>query len=158
MLTQVVGQRPVGWTCQGMSGTANTNRLLAQEGYTWNSDDVSDDAPFIKKTEAGELVILPRHGLPMNDLSMWARATTSPQIIWENFKDTFDTLYAEAASGRSRFIDITLHAHMAGRPTLIPNTRKMIRYAQEHDGVWFARRKDLANWVNSCDRKDFVVD
>jgi hypothetical protein len=34
----------------------------------------------------------------------------------------------------------------------------MIRYAQEHDGVWFARRKDLANWVNSCDRKDFVVD
>jgi peptidoglycan/xylan/chitin deacetylase (PgdA/CDA1 family) len=158
MLTQVAGERPVGWICQGFSGTKNTNRLLAQEGYIWNSDDASDDIPFITKTEAGELVVLPREGIPMNDLSMWARATTSPQVIWENFKDTFDTLYAEAASGRPRILDLTLHAHMAGRPTLIPNTRRMIQYAQAHEGIWFARRKDLAAWVNSCPREDFVVD
>jgi allantoinase len=35
---------------------------------------------------------------------------------------------------------------MAGRPTMIPTVRKCLAYAKQHDGVWFARRKDIAQW------------
>jgi allantoinase len=36
---------------------------------------------------------------------------------------------------------------MAGRPTLIPTVRKCIAYARKHKGVWFARKRDIAEWA-----------
>lgn len=149
MLTQVAGERPVGWVCQGLAGTSNTNRFLAEEGFLWNGDDASDDIPFLRPTEAGPLVIFPRLGLTMNDLPMWLKGRNSPAVIWDNFKDTFDTLYAEAVAGRPKLIDITFHGHVAGRPTMIPTMRKIIEYARQHEGVWFTRRKDVAAWVRT---------
>lgn len=149
VLTEVAGERPVGWISVGLTGTSNTNRLIAQEGYVWNADDASEDVPFLRSTENGELVVFPRAGLPMNDLLMWALAKNPPGVIWENFKDTFDTLYAEGAAGRAKIIDITLHAHMAGRPTMTPTVRRMIDYARQHEGVVFATRRDVAGWVKS---------
>jgi len=147
VLTAIAGERPVGWVSVGLTGTPNTNRLLVEEGYRWNSDDASDDIPFLRRTPAGDIVVFPRAGLPMNDLLMWATARNPPSVIWENFKDTFDTLYAEGAAGRPKIIDITLHGHMAGRPTMAPTIRKMIQYAKQHEGVWFARRRDVADWT-----------
>jgi peptidoglycan/xylan/chitin deacetylase (PgdA/CDA1 family) len=158
VLTEIAGERPVGWISVGLTGTTNTNRLLAQEGYLWNADDASDDLPFLRPTEHGSLVVFPRAGLPMNDLNMWALARNSPSVIWDNFKDTFDTLYAEGATGRPKIIDITLHGHMAGRPTLIPTVRRMIQYAKDHQGVWFARRKDVASFVRGYDHPAFQAD
>jgi len=157
ILTEIAGERPVGWISVGLTGTTNTNRLIAQEGYLWNADDASDDIPFMRHTENGDLVVFPRAGLPMNDLTMWALARNSPSVIWENFKDTFDTLYVEGEKGRPKIIDITLHGHFAGRPTLIPTVRKMLAYAKDHDGIWFARRKDVAEWVRGYDGPEFRV-
>lgn len=157
ILTEVAGETPVGWVSNGLTGTTNTNRLLAQEGYIWNADDASDDIPFIRKTEAGDLVIFPRAGLPMNDLGMWALAKNSPSVIWDNFKDTFDTFYAEGAAGNGRIIDITLHGHMAGRPTLTPTVRRMLGYAKTHEGVIFVTRREVASWVMANNDPDFIV-
>lgn len=151
VLTQIAGERPVGWISVGLTGTQNTNDLIAQEGYLWNSDDASDDIPFIRPTRHGDLVIFPRAGLPMNDLIMWATAKNSPTVIWDNFKDSFDTLYGESVAGRPKVIDITLHAHMAGRPTLAPTIKRMLEYAQEHEGVWFATRREVAHWAKSAE-------
>jgi hypothetical protein len=36
---------------------------------------------------------------------------------------------------------------MAGRPTLIPTLRKCIDYARQHEAVWFARKRDIAEWA-----------
>ena len=74
----------------------------------------------------------------MTDITAWTLAYNSPTVIWDNFKDTFDSLYAESATRGARMIDLTLHAHVAGRPTLIPTIRSMLRYAQAHEGMWFA--------------------
>lgn len=158
VLTQVAGERPVGWVSVGLTGTINTNRLLAQEGYIWNADDASDDIPFVMEAGSGKIVIFPRAGLPMNDLAMWALARNPPSVIWENFKDTFDTLYAEGAKGRAKIIDITLHGHMAGRPTLLPTVRKMLSYALQHEGVLFTTRRDIAKWSMEYAHPEFAVD
>jgi len=147
ILEQVSGTRPVGWTSPGNSGTDNTLDLLAAEGYVWNGDDASEDLPFRKATKNGDIVIMPRANLPQNDLIMWVFQKNPPEVIWSGFKATFDQLYAEGRKGSPKWIEITLHCHVAGRPTLIPTIRQCLAYAKQQEGVWFARKRDIAEWL-----------
>ena len=146
-LTDAAGVRPVGWTSPGSAGSANTLSFLKGEGYIWNGDDASDDLPFLKDTKNGPMVIMPRTNMPQNDLIMWVLGRNPPEILWQGFKDTFDTLYAEGKAGSPKWTELTLHCHMAGRPTLIPTVRKCIDYARQHEGVWFPRKRDIAEWA-----------
>ena len=147
ILTETAGHAPVGWTSPGSAGSANTLSFLKGEGYIWNGDDASDDLPFLKDTKNGKMVIMPRTNIPHNDLVMWAMAKNPPGVIWDGFKDTFDQLYSEGKKGSPKWTEITLHYHMAGRPTLIPTIRKCLEYAKQHEGVWFARKRDIAEWA-----------
>lgn len=141
------GVRPVGWTSPGSTGSEHTIRILKEEGYIWNGDDLSDDLPFVVESGAGPFVMMPRQSLATNDITHWVFSRHSPNVMWEGFRDTFDALYAEAQEGGARSIDITLHAHMAGRPTLIPAIERMLSHALEHDGVYFTRKCDIARWT-----------
>jgi hypothetical protein len=49
--------------------------------------------------------------------------------------------------GQSEGIEMTLHCHMAGRPTLFPTIRRCIEYAKQHVGVVDARKRDIAEWT-----------
>ncbi len=155
VLTEASGSRPVGWVSPGMTGTGNTDRFLVQEGFLWSGDDASDDLPFIRRVGEGRLCVFPRAGLPTNDLRMWALAATSPEVIWHNFKATFDTLYAEGAAGRPKVLDITFHCHMAGRPTLNPIIRQLLNYVLQHEGVWIASRGEVARWALAYEGDEF---
>jgi allantoinase len=146
-ITDAGGVRPVGWTSPGSAGSANTLGFLAGEGYLWNGDEADDDLPYVKATVKGPIVLLPRVNTPTNDLSIWIMGKNPPSVIWEQFKDTFDELYSEGERGYPKWIEIVLHAHMAGRPTLIPTVRRCIAYAKQHENVWFARKRDLAEWA-----------
>ncbi|BCH29339.1 hypothetical protein MesoLjLc_12690 [Mesorhizobium sp. L-8-10] len=141
------GVRPVGWTSPGSTGSQHTIRILKEEGYIWNGDDVSDDLPFVIESGAGPFVMMPRQSLATNDITQWVLSRNPPSVMWEGFKDTFDTLYSEACDGWGRSIDITLHAHMAGRPTLIPTIQRMLDYTRQHEGVFFTRKRDIADWA-----------
>ncbi|MDB5999998.1 MAG: hypothetical protein JWP52_1697, partial [Rhizobacter sp.] len=143
-LVKACGVRPVGWTSPGSSGSDHTIDLLCEQGYQWVGDDASDDIPFVVKTKHGPFTILPRTNMSTNDITMWVFPKNPPSTLFESFKDTFDQLYAEGAAGTPKWIDLTLHAHMAGRATLIPTIRKCIDYARQHDGVFYTRKCDLA--------------
>lgn len=147
VLTEAAGVRPVGWTGPGSTRSAHTWSFLKAEGYLWNGDDASDDLPFLHQTEHGPLVILPRTNSPHNDLTMWLVPRNPPDILWQGFKESFDQLYAEGNNGNPKWIEITLHCHIAGRPVLQPTIRRCLDYAKKHDGVWFARRCDIAEWA-----------
>ena len=146
-ITDAAGVRPIGWTSPGSAGSSNTLQFLASEGYLWNGDEADDDLPYVETTAKGPMVRLPRVNTPTNDLSIWIAGKNPPSVIWEQFKDTFDELYAEGERGYPKWIEIVLHAHMAGRPTLIPTIRRCIAYAKQHQDVWFARKRDIAEWT-----------
>ncbi len=154
VLAAVSGARPVGWISPALAGSRNTCQILVEEGYLWNGDDASDDLPFPRDTPKGPIIIMPRTNMPQNDLFMWLLTKNPPDVIWQGFKDTFDELYAESEGGAPKWTEITLHAHIAGRPTLIPTIRKCLNYAKQHDGVWFARPMDIARWALERERKD----
>lgn len=147
VLEKAAGIRPVGWTSPGSAGSANTLSFLKQEGYLWNGDDASDDLPFLRDTASGPMVIMPRTNIFHNDYVMWVGAKNPPGVIWDGFRDTFDELYSEGLRGSPKWTELTIHFHMAGRPTIIPTLRKCFAYAKQHQDVWFARKRDIAEWA-----------
>jgi peptidoglycan/xylan/chitin deacetylase (PgdA/CDA1 family) len=147
VLAEAAGTRPRGWLSPGYTGTAESNAILASEGYAWAGDDASDDLPFIEETAGGAIVVIPTPGFTTNDLSNWLAPRNPPGIIWDGFKDTFDQLYREGRDGSSKWIEIVLHSHVAGRPTLIPTVRRCLDYAIWHDEVVFMRRCEIADWA-----------
>lgn len=147
ILSEAAGIRPVGWTSPGSAGSERTYEFLIEQGYIWNGDEAADDIPYLRKTDAGTIAMLPRTNTLLNDLGMWIWGKNPPGIIWDSFSDTFDELYREGLEGCPKWMEVTLHAHMAGRPTLLPTIRKCLRYAQDHYGVWFATRKEIALWT-----------
>jgi peptidoglycan/xylan/chitin deacetylase (PgdA/CDA1 family) len=147
VITEAAKVRPVGWVSPAYVCTKHTLNILKAEGYLWSGDDASDDLPFVKQTEHGPMVIMPVTGYAANDLGMWIGPRNPPSVIWEGFKDTFDLLYEEGSAGAPKWTEIVLHCHMAGRPTLIPTIRRCLAYAQQHEGVWIAPRRELAEWT-----------
>ena len=146
-ITEAAGVRPVGWTSPGSAGSDHTLELLAAEGYLWNGDEAADDLPYVRRTKHGPMVLLPRVNAFQNDLVMWIMPKNSTEVLWDNFRDTFDELYREGSRGSPKWIEIVLHAHFAGRPTLIPTMRKCIAHAKKHEGVLFLRKGDIARWT-----------
>ena len=141
------GVAPVGWTSPGSAGSRNTLTMLKRAGYLWNGDDASDDLPFLRDSDLGPMVMMPRTNTPHNDLTMWLAPRNPPSIIWESFKNSFDTLYAEGAAGWPKWTEITIHCHIGARPALQPVLRQCFEYAKSHGDVWFARRKDIAEYT-----------
>lgn len=148
MLTEATGGvKPVGWTSPGSSGSDMTIELLAEQGYIWVGDDASDDLPFVQQTKSGPFVILPRTNISTNDISAWVFPANPPSVLHENFTETFDQLYREGNEGGPKWLSMTLHAHMAGRPTMASTIRRCIDYVKKHDGVYYPRNRDIAEWT-----------
>ena len=147
--TEVVGERPRGWYTGRCS--ANTVRLVAEEGgFDWVSDTYDDDLPYWREYGARDQLVIP-YTLEANDMRF---ATAPGYIEGEQFftylKDSFDTLYAEGQAGAARMFSIGLHCRLIGRPGKIAGLKRFLDYAQGFEGVWFARRTEIAqHWASA---------
>ena len=61
-------------------------------------------------------------------------------------KDEFDVLYAEGRA-RRRMLVVACHDRVAGRPARAKALGEFLEYAGSHDGVWFARKDEIARWM-----------
>ena len=144
---EVVGAPPRGWYTGRCS--MNTVRLTAETArLDWISDTYDDDLPYWLELGDRDQLVIP-YTLEANDMRF---ATAPGYIEGEQFftylRDSFDTLYAEGLDGRAKMFSIGLHCRLIGRPGKIAGLKRFLDYAQEHDGVWFARRIDIArHWA-----------
>ncbi len=147
--TEVVGERPLGWYTGRCS--ANTVRLVAEEGgFEYISDTYDDDLPYWLEVGNHDQLIIP-YTLEANDMRF---ATAPGYITGEQFfqylKDAFDVLYAEGETGTARMMSIGLHCRLIGRPGKLAGLKRFIDYIQGFDGVWCARRIDIArHWAKT---------
>ncbi len=152
---EVVGEAPRGWYTGRCS--MNTVRLTAETGrLDWISDTYDDDLPYWMEVGDHDQLVIP-YTLEANDMRF---ATAPGYITGEQFfqylKDSFDTLYAEGAEGRGKMFSIGLHNRLIGRPGKFAGLKKFLAYALSHDGVWFARRGDIAgHWRKTHPHKRF---
>ncbi|MDO8212055.1 polysaccharide deacetylase family protein [Conexibacter sp. CPCC 206217] len=139
------GVRPVGWTSPGKMGSPDSDEILLDAGIRYTGDDASDDLPFVRSVGSRRIAVVPSTDLASNDLLHWVLRGQPPSTIVDGFKTTFDAVYEEALQERPGMVGLVLHCHGAGRPTLVPAVRELIRYCKRHAGVWFARGDEIAN-------------
>ena len=147
--TEVVGAPPRGWYTGRCS--VNTVDLTAATGqFDWISDTYDDDLPYWREVGARDQLIIP-YTLEANDM----RFATAPGYsdggqFYTYLKDSFDTLYAEGAAGRSKMFSIGLHCRLIGRPGKIAGLKRFLDYAKTHKDVWFPRRIEIAqHWAKT---------
>ena len=142
-IERTTGRRPIGWLSRYLH-TAETRRLLQEEGYLYHMDDYSRDEPFMDRGLPTPMVVLP-YALDSNDMKMWNAPTLTPRDWLSYATDTFDWLLAESA-GRPRMMSLGVHLRIIGRPGRIGALEKFLRHVRTQGGeqVWLARRCDIA--------------
>jgi peptidoglycan/xylan/chitin deacetylase (PgdA/CDA1 family) len=140
------GTRPVGWLSRYLH-TGDTRRILCEEGYRYHMDDFSRDQPFMDRSLAKPMVVMP-YALDSNDMKMWNAPALTPRDWLAYARDTFDWLYAEGAQ-RPRMMSLGVHLRIIGRPGRIGAFNEFLRYAASVRGVWIATRRDIAEHYES---------
>ena len=161
---EVTGAAPRGWYTGRCS--MNTVALTAATGaFDWISDVYDDDLPYWRRIGGRDQLMIP-YTLEANDMRF---AVAPGYVTGEDFftylKDSFDTLYAEGA----KMFSIGLHCRLIGRAGKIAGLKRFLDYAMAHEGVWFARRGDIArHWTlhhppvarmrpSEMDRAEFIA-
>lgn len=151
LITELTGQRPLGWYTGRDS--PNTHRLVADfGGFEYDSDYYGDDLPFwmkLRKTDGSTAhqLIVP-YTLDCNDMRFaLPQGYSHADPFFQYLKDTFDALYAEgdpAGLDRPKMMSIGMHSRLLGRPGRITALQRFLDHVQSHEGVWVARRLDIA--------------
>lgn len=140
---EVTGDRPRGWYTGRSS--INTLRLVAEAGgFDWISDTYDDDLPYWADLSGAPQLILP-YTLDANDMRFaTAQGFNTGEHFFAYLRDAFDCLYAEGAAGAPKMMSVGLHCRLIGRPGRVMGLQRFLDYAAGHEGVWFARRADIA--------------
>lgn len=141
------GKRPVGWYCR-YGPSVHTRRLVVEEGgFLYDSDAYNDDSPYFVEVEGKRHLVVP-YVPDVNDFNFWlAPGFVTEDSFFTYMRDSFDTLYAEAARF-PRMMSIGLHPRIIGRPGRVKSLRRFIEYAKGHPDAWFATREEIArDWI-----------
>ncbi len=141
-IEQTTGKRPVGWLSRYLF-TANTRRLLIEEGYRYHMDDYSDDKPFWDtETKPGQPILILPYAIDTNDMKMWNAPAYTPRNWLSYLNDTLDILLAEGASA-PRMMSLGLHLRIIGRPGRMAVLDSFLERVQTLDGIWVATRAEI---------------
>ena len=142
IIGELTGQAPLGWYTGRTS--PNTRRLVVEHGgFLYDADAYDDDLPYWVTVDGKPQLVVP-YTLDANDMRFATpQGFNAGGQFFEYLKDSFDVLYAEGAN-TPRMMSIGLHCRLVGRPGRLAALARFIDHARAHDGVWFARRVDIA--------------
>ena len=112
---------------------------MAEAGFLWHGDYNDTDLPYVFTTPKGALVAIPHSDFTDNRV-----LRGSPRDFYNVYKDTFDFLYQHESPS---LLNLTVHAHVGGRPMMSAMLSQLLHYMKGFPGVWFARHDQIARWV-----------
>lgn len=139
---QATGFTPVGYNANWLRRGENTLKILQELGFTYHIDDLSRDEPFIIKVNNKDFAVVP-YTLRCNDILLIEGKNFSADQFVNQVKMEFDQLYAEAENKR-RQMSISFHDRIGGSPQMVKATSDIIKYIQQHKGVSFKRKDEIA--------------
>jgi peptidoglycan/xylan/chitin deacetylase (PgdA/CDA1 family) len=143
LLEQAGGSKVQGWLSpRGTSGPGHA-RLLAEAGYRWHGDVFDDDLPYVQTFGDRRIVAIPL-ATDVNDMP-FMKYGNAPQMMLDSFNQNIDV--ARAAGERPAAIDVTVHAHIFGRPRGAWFYEKIVARAASCDDVWIATRAEVADHI-----------
>lgn len=138
------GVRPRGWYVR-YGPSEHTRELVVEEGgFAYDSNAYNDDLPYYTEVQGRPWLVIP-YSLEVNDTRFWRGGMSRPSDFYEAMRNSFDRLYHEGAT-HPKMMSVGLHCRIAGRPSRAVALEQFLTYAREHDGVWFARRIEIAEW------------
>ncbi|KQP97062.1 polysaccharide deacetylase [Methylobacterium sp. Leaf121] len=142
---EVTGERPLGWYTGRSS--VNTLELGLERGFAYLADSYADDLPYWLYGRAGTGLVVP-YTLDANDMRFaTAQGFNTGEHFFTYLRDSFDALYAEGAA-TPKMLSVGLHCRLVGRPGRIAALARFLDHVAAHDGVWLARRIDIArHWT-----------
>ncbi|MEQ8656966.1 MAG: allantoinase PuuE [Hyphomicrobiales bacterium] len=141
--TEVVGERPRGWYT-GRTSMQTVDLVAEEGGFAYVSDSYADDLPYWIEAGGREQLIVP-YTLDANDMRFATpQGFNSGDQFFAYLTDSFDALYAEGEAGAPKMMSIGLHCRLAGRPGRIMALKRFLEHAMGHEGVWFAKRIEIA--------------
>jgi len=141
-IRKATGVMPVGYNANWLRRGDNTLTILQELGFLYHIDDLSRDEPFITKVNNIDFVVVP-YTLRCNDIQLIAGQWFSTDQFLQQIKMEFDQLYEESAK-RKRMMSISFHDRIGGTPQLVKATSELFAYMQQHPGVVFKRKDDIA--------------
>ncbi len=141
-IKQVTGFRAVGYNANWLRRGENTLKILQELGFTYHIDDLSRDEPFIIQVNQKDFAVVP-YTLRSNDIMLIEGKNFSTDQFVNQVKMEFDQLYEESATKR-RQMSISFHDRIGGTPQMVKAAGDLIRYIQQHQGVSFKRKDEIA--------------
>ncbi|MFQ5705253.1 MAG: polysaccharide deacetylase [Gemmatimonadales bacterium] len=145
-LTDVTGERPVGYRAPSWNWSDNTLSIIRDLGFTYESSLMADDRPYeiVADGEPTGLVELPVEWI-LDDAPLTNPLGTrysSPRDVLQVYIDEFDKAYEEG----TMFL-LTMHPHYVGHRSRIVILEKLIDHIRQKGDVWFGTHRDAAEYV-----------
>ncbi len=153
VLEKVTGKRPVGFRSPSAELSPNTLGLLIEMGFIYDSSMMASDRPYLVQDPKKDRKILEIPiSIELTDTPHFMFLShptvlpglSSPSKVEEIWRGDFDGLYAE---GGDAVFNLTCHPQVIGRPHRMQMLERLIRYMLEHEGVWFARMREIADYA-----------
>jgi hypothetical protein len=141
VLTRTAARTPRGWLSPRCTPSTVTSQLLARAGFHWHADMFDSDLPYRIDTPDGALIGMP-FTMEVNDMPLYVRYGNEP--------DAFTRTLARIVEGwpalGSPFgcLDITVHAHVFGRPYGAIALLDALALVQGDASCWLTDHAELA--------------
>ena len=142
-IQRTTGRRLVGWFTRPPQ-TLATRRILAEEGFLFDSGAVNDEVPYFQEVQSKPFLIVP-YTLDVNDIRFWKGQMFTACDFEEYCRDAFDVLYRESARA-PRMLSVGLHPRVIGRPGRILGLERLLARIQDCRDVWLATRTEIARF------------
>jgi peptidoglycan/xylan/chitin deacetylase (PgdA/CDA1 family) len=129
-----------GWLSPRGTSSPDFPRLLALAGYKWYGDVFDDDLPYVQEFAGRKIVAIPL-STDVNDMP-FMKYGNPPKFMLDAFEESLSL--ARETKDRPGMIDVTVHAHIFGRPRGAYYLERIVAQAAAANDVWIARRIDIA--------------
>ncbi|HKO27969.1 MAG TPA: polysaccharide deacetylase family protein [Solirubrobacteraceae bacterium] len=138
------GTRPVGWYSRYMPSVHTRELLVEEGGFIYDSESSNDDLPYYVQVGGREHLIVP-YSITYNDVHYFNGSYASPSDFVDYTTRALDYLAWEGET-HPKMMSIGLHCRWTGQAGRASALREFIEHAQARGDVWFARRRDIAEW------------
>lgn len=128
----------------GAHPSANTEDLLAGEGFRYTLDWPIDDQPVWMRTKSGPLLSVP-YPHEVNDVPMIVLHDGTGQAFADMAIDNFDEMLRQSEK-QPLVYGITIHTFIVGQPFRLRQFRRVLQHMRAHAGdrVWFTTAGAIA--------------
>ena len=145
-MTEVTGERPVGYRAPSWNFSPNTLSIIRELGFTYESSLMADDRPYelVADGEPTGMVELPVEWI-LDDAPLVNPSGTRyspPRDVLQVYIDEFDKAYEEG----TMFL-LTMHPHYIGHRSRIVILEELIAHIRQKTDVWFATHRAAADYV-----------